>query len=97
MGSKITATISARVPHDIKAMIDSALELGHSSMRGVMSDFARKLHNGELELQNDKIVIPEPYKEDDGLDLSNFLEACDSKGVKPQDAINKAAQMVWRG
>lgn len=42
-------------------------------------------------------VIPEPYKEDDGLDLSNFLEACDSKGVKPQDAINKAAQMVWRG
>jgi len=97
MSSKLTVPISARVPHDIKAMIDSALELGHSSMRGVMCDFARKLHSGELELQNDKIVIPEPYKEDDGLDLSNFLEACDSKGVKPQDAINKAAQMVWRG
>ena len=97
MSSKITATISARVPHDIKAMIDSALELGHSSMRGVMSDFARKLHSGELELQNDRIVIPELYREDDGLDLRDFLEACESKGVKPQDAINRAAQMVWRG
>ena len=97
MSSKITATISSRVPHDIKAMIDSALELGHSSMRGVMCDFARKLHSGELELQNDKIVIPELYREDDELDLRDFMEACDSKGVKPQDAINKAAQMVWRG
>ena len=59
MSSKLTVPISARVPHDIKAMIDSALELGNSSMRGVMSDFARKLHSGELELQNDRIIIPE--------------------------------------
>lgn len=54
MSSKLTVPISVRVPHDIKAMIDSALELGHSSMRWVMCDLARKLHSGELELQNER-------------------------------------------
>lgn len=97
MASKITSTIAARVPNEVKAMIENAFSLGNSTAKDITIDFANKLHSGELEVSDGKIIIPEPFKEDDGLDLSNFMEACDSKGIKPQDAINKAAQMVWRG
>ena len=97
MSSTITSTIAARVPNETKAMITNALNLGNSTMKDVAIDFAKKIHSGELEVSNGKIIIPEPISENDDLDLSDFLEACDSKGIKPQDAINKAAQMVWRG
>ncbi len=96
MSSKLTSTLSARVPHSIKAMINTALKFGHSSMRDIMIDLADKLHSGELEVMDGKIIIPEPVTEGSELNMSDFLDACEGKGVRPQDALNKAAQMIWR-
>ncbi len=96
MSSKITTTIAARVPHGVKAMIENALKMGNSSIKDVVIDLANKLHSGELEVMDGKIIIPEPVSESTDLNLSDFLDACESKGVRPQDALNKAAQMIWR-
>lgn len=97
MSSKISGTISARIPNDIKLRIENVLEVSHSKMRDVMIDFSEKLESGEISLQDGKIILPASEESANTLDMSNFIEACEYKGIKPQDAINKAAQMVWRG
>lgn len=97
MSSKISGTIAARVPNEVKASIENVLDISHSKMRDVMIDFSHKLETGEISLSNGRIILPEPVEAEVNLDMSNFIEACESKGVKPQDALNKAAQMVWRG
>lgn len=98
MASKTTATISARVPNEVKGMWDNALKGGNSAIRDIMIDIADKLHKGEIEFTDGKVIIPEPFVEEKtDYDMNNLIEACDNKGIKVQDAINKAAQMVWRG
>lgn len=96
MSSKITTTIAARVPHGVKAMIENALKMGNSSIKDIVIDLADKLHSGELEVMDGKIIIPEPVSEGSELNMSDFLDACEGKGIRPQDALNKAAQMIWR-
>lgn len=97
MSSKTTVPIAGRVPNEVKEMWENALKMGHSTMRGILTDMADKLHSGELEFQDDKVVLQQPYSEESEYDLNNLIDACENKGVKVQDAIDKAAQMVWRG
>lgn len=97
MASTKTSVITARIPNESKDIIDTAIKTSNSTIREVMIDLANKLNIGELEFHNGKINITVQMDESSNLDLSDFLDACDSKGIEPQDAINKAAQMVWRG
>ena len=93
MPSKSTTTISARVSYECKETIETALKMGNSTTRDLMIEMADKLRSGAIGFEDGKIIIPETNSE---YNLGNLIDACENKGIKVQDAINKAAQMVWR-
>ena len=95
MPSKNSSTMSIRIPNDVKADLERMLEMSGTSLAKVIVDLHSKWSNGEIAITDNKIVVPET--DSCGLDMKTFLEACDDKHVKPQDAINKMAQMIWRG
>ncbi len=96
MASKTTSSVAARVPNEIKEILDKMLETSGSTARELVIDFANKVSSGEIVVRNGKIILPELVMEENNIDMSNFIDACENKGVKVQDALNKAAQMVWR-
>ena len=96
MASKTTSSVAARVPNEIKEILDKMLETSGSTARELVIDFANKVSSGEIVVRNGKIILPEPVLEESNIDMSNFIDACESKGVKVQDALNRATQMVWR-
>lgn len=96
MASKTTSSVAARVPNEIKEILDKMLETSGSTARELVIDFANKVSSGEIVVRKGKIILPEPILEESNIDMSNFIDACENKGVKIQDALNKAAQMVWR-
>lgn len=96
MASKTTSSVAARVPNEIKEILDKMLETSGSTARELVIDFANKVSSGEIVVRKGKIILPEPVLEESNIDMSNFIDACENKGVKVQDALNKAAQMVWR-
>ena len=96
MASKTTSSVAARVPNEIKEILDKMLETSGSTARELVIDFANKVSSGEIVVRNGKIILPEPLLEESNIDMSNFIDACENKGVKVQDALNRAAQMVWR-
>ena len=96
MASKTTSSVAARVPNEIKEILDKMLETSGSTARELVIDFANKVSSGEIVVRKGKIILPEPVMEENNIDMSNFIDACENKGVKVQDALNKAAQMVWR-
>lgn len=96
MASKTTSSVAARVPNEIKEILDKMLETSGSTARELVIDFANKVSSGEIVVRNGKIILPEPVIGESKIDMSNFIDACENKGVKVQDALNRAAQMVWR-
>ena len=96
MASRTTSSVAARVPNEYKEILDKMLETSNSTARGLVIAFANMITTGEIVVRNDMIILPEPMSEESALNLSDFLEACDSKGIRPQEAIDKATQMVWR-
>lgn len=55
--SKLSTTIAARVPHEVKAVIEKALTDGNSKMRPIMTDLASKIESGAISLQDGHIII----------------------------------------
>lgn len=94
MSSKTTIPMSGRVPKEVKETRDNALKYGNSTMRDILTDIADKLRSGEISFQDERVILPCANELE--YDLDNLIDACENKGVKVQDAINKAAQMVWR-
>lgn len=102
MSSKITGVVAARVPNEVKEVIDTALESSDSTMRNVMVDFAKKLKGGEIMLNEGHIILlgnlggeELPVEPEPGIDLDDFYKACELRHLEPQMAINKAAQALY--
>lgn len=94
MSSKTTIPMSGRVPKEVKETWDNALKYGNSTMRNILTDIADKLRSGEISFQDEKVILS--CISESEYDLGNLIEACENKGFKVQDAIDKATQMIWR-
>jgi len=70
---------------DIISDIEQMVKLSGGSMADFLSMLDEKLMMGEVTVTG---LCPFDYK--------GFMDACYEKGVDPQEAINRAAQMVWR-
>ncbi len=97
MATNKSKVITLRLSNSKVDALEEVLRLSNSKLRETMENLIRLLQNGDLEIRNSRIILPELTAVECEYDLSNLEEACEAKGVKVQDAINKAAQMVWRG
>ena len=97
MPTKDSGIMSVRLQNDMKNDLESMLKMSGTTLTKVVIDLYRKWSDGKIDVVGGKIIIPESKGSNDtGYDFGKFTDACNMKGIKVQDAIDKATQMIWR-